>query len=181
MYDIITLYNILNSKIDTPELLQSVNINVPGYVTTRSTMPFRPPFVRTNYLQNSPIIRFQRSANLIREHLDLFFTSASAIKQFYLNQLEETGSSQTARVLVLLHQPSPFLSVLGDVLPRTQFNKVRVGGELSTAFTVESGLKQGDGLSPLLFNVTLQKVIQDIWKDDSLVCELLAYADDIAN
>jgi Reverse transcriptase (RNA-dependent DNA polymerase). len=73
------------------------------------------------------------------------------------------------------------LSVLGDVLPRTQFNKVRVGGELSTAFTVESGLKQGDGLSPLLFNVTLQKVIQDIWKDDSLVCELLAYADDIAN
>ncbi|KAI5727912.1 hypothetical protein M8J77_008580 [Diaphorina citri] len=91
MYDIITLYNILNSKIDTPELLQSVNINVPGYVTTRSTMPFRPPFVRTNYLQNSPIIRFQRSANLIREHLDLFFTSASAIKQFYLNQLEETG------------------------------------------------------------------------------------------
>ncbi|KAI5737941.1 hypothetical protein M8J77_000982 [Diaphorina citri] len=59
-------------------------------------------------------------------------------------------------------------------------NRVRVAGEVSSAFTVESGLKQGDGLSPLLFNITLEKVIKDLWKDEILVCKLLAYADDIA-
>lgn len=59
-------------------------------------------------------------------------------------------------------------------------NRVRVGYELSSAFTVESGLKQGDGLSPLLFNITLEKVIQELWKDNNLICKLLAYADDIA-
>lgn len=59
-------------------------------------------------------------------------------------------------------------------------NKVRVINELSSAFTVDSGVKQGDGLSPLLFNVTLESVIKDLWKDDTLVCKLLAYADDIA-
>uniref|UniRef100_A0A8D8Q0R7 Craniofacial development protein 2 n=1 Tax=Cacopsylla melanoneura TaxID=428564 RepID=A0A8D8Q0R7_9HEMI len=59
-------------------------------------------------------------------------------------------------------------------------NKVRVGGEMSSAFEVETGLKQGDGISPLLFNITLQKVIQDLWQDETLICKLLAFADDIA-
>lgn len=59
-------------------------------------------------------------------------------------------------------------------------NKVRVMGEESESFGVESGVKQGDGLSPLLFNITLEKVIKDLWKDNRLPAKLLAYADDIA-
>ncbi|KAL1446919.1 hypothetical protein WDU94_002705 [Cyamophila willieti] len=90
MFDMITLFNILHSNIDTPDLLSSININVPGYVTTRQTLPFRPPFVRTNYLQNSPLIRFQRSANMVRDHLDFFFTTSTTIRNYYSRYLQES-------------------------------------------------------------------------------------------
>lgn len=41
-------------------------------------------------------------------------------------------------------------------------NQVRVSDDVWSdwsAFTVDSGVKQGDGLSPLLFNITLESVI----------------------
>ena len=39
---------------------------------------------------------------------------------------------------------------------------VRIEGTLSPFFENKTGLKQGDPLSPILFNLTLQKVIQSI-------------------
>lgn len=88
MFDMITLFNILQNNIDSPDLLSSINVNVPGYVTSRQTLPFRPPFVRTNYLQNSPLIRFQRSANMARDHLDLFSTTLTSIRNHYSRYLQ---------------------------------------------------------------------------------------------
>uniref|UniRef100_A0A8D8S2S3 Uncharacterized protein n=1 Tax=Cacopsylla melanoneura TaxID=428564 RepID=A0A8D8S2S3_9HEMI len=82
MYDIITFFNILHSRVQTPDLLQSINIHVPRH-STRSNLPFKPPFVRTNYLQNSPLIRFQRLANSISNQIDFFSTSIAAIRQIY--------------------------------------------------------------------------------------------------
>ena len=37
---------------------------------------------------------------------------------------------------------------------------VRIEGTLSSFFENKTGLKQGDPLSPILFNLALQKVIQ---------------------
>ena len=37
---------------------------------------------------------------------------------------------------------------------------VKIGNQISNKFTVKSGLKQGDGLSPLLFNIVLDMVIR---------------------
>uniref|UniRef100_A0A8D8UTN6 Uncharacterized protein n=1 Tax=Cacopsylla melanoneura TaxID=428564 RepID=A0A8D8UTN6_9HEMI len=86
MFDMISFFNILHSDIDT-SLIESININVPGYSATRHTFPFRPQFVSTNYLQNCPLTRFQRSANSLKDQIDFFSTSVSAIKIYYSRQL----------------------------------------------------------------------------------------------
>jgi len=60
--------------------------------------------------------------------------------------------------------------------------KVRWQGEQSPLFEVKSGLKQGDALSPILFNLAFEQVIRDV--EDRVMelnknMTLLAYADDV--
>jgi len=62
-------------------------------------------------------------------------------------------------------------------------SKVRFQGALSQPFTVTTGVRQGDALSPLLFNIALESIMRSIhragqagpWAD----AVMLAYADDI--
>uniref|UniRef100_A0A8D8S0B5 Uncharacterized protein n=1 Tax=Cacopsylla melanoneura TaxID=428564 RepID=A0A8D8S0B5_9HEMI len=82
--DLITFHNILNSNVCLPQLLCDVNIHAPSH-RTRNPLPFCPPNVRTNYLMNSPLNRFQRLANDFSE-LDLFNTSINQIKSFFLHR-----------------------------------------------------------------------------------------------
>ena len=62
------------------------------------------------------------------------------------------------------------------------YSRVRVGEHLSDMFPIRNGLKQGDALSPLLFNFALQcairrvQVIQDGLKLND-THQLLVYAD----
>ena len=62
---------------------------------------------------------------------------------------------------------------------------VRIEGTLSSFFENKTGLKQGDSLSPILFNLALQKVMQSIQIIPSGIkigeekLNILAYADDI--
>jgi len=63
---------------------------------------------------------------------------------------------------------------------------VRIEGTLSYLFENKIGLKQGNTLSPILFNLALQKVIQSIEMVPSGIkigkeqLNRLSYADDIA-
>ncbi|VVC39091.1 Reverse transcriptase domain [Cinara cedri] len=63
--------------------------------------------------------------------------------------------------------------------------KVKVGDLISDPVLVKSGLRQGDALSPILFNLVLERVIREIninnqgFKLQDSSIELLAYADDI--
>lgn len=63
--------------------------------------------------------------------------------------------------------------------------KVQVGNSLSTAAQVRTGLRQGDALFPILFNVALEEVVQSTSFEHGGVqigktkINLLAYADDL--
>lgn len=59
--------------------------------------------------------------------------------------------------------------------------KVTIQNKISEDFGIDTGLKQGDVLSTLLFNIALQKVIGDLDRGNIIYksTQICAYADDI--
>lgn len=85
------------------------------------------------------------------------------------------------------------LALIKETLTNTK-SKVKFMGELSEPFEIKTGVRQGDGLSPLLFNCVLEKVIQE-WRMQkveqkvdqpiklgrtNVKVDCLAFADDLA-
>ena len=64
------------------------------------------------------------------------------------------------------------------------YSRVRVGKNVSDRFSIKNGLKQGDALSPMLFNFTLEYAIRRVQVNRNGLKlnakhQLLAYADDV--
>jgi hypothetical protein len=64
------------------------------------------------------------------------------------------------------------------------YSKVRIGKLFSDTFPIQNGLKQGDALSPLVFNFALECAITKVQENEvdlklNATHQLLVYADDI--
>jgi len=60
--------------------------------------------------------------------------------------------------------PKKLIGLTKMCMENTQY-QVKVDNILSEAFQVRTGLKQGDTLSPMLFNLALEETIREIQKE----------------
>jgi len=80
--------------------------------------------------------------------------------------------------------PSKIVNLIGAPISQTDI-KVKIANTISKPVGVTTGLRQGDALSPVMFNLVLEKIVREMNISEGIELGqvkigLIAYADDIA-
>ncbi|GCC32506.1 hypothetical protein chiPu_0010967 [Chiloscyllium punctatum] len=102
---------------------------------------------------------------------------------------DSVGHKLLIKSLQRVRLPKAFVSLIADLYTGNT-TVVEGNGNLTTPITIERGVKQGDPLSPILFNIALDPLVCSLERANSGVsmplgsrrvnCSTLAFADDIA-
>jgi len=87
------------------------------------------------------------------------------------------------KILIEFGIPRKLVRLIKTSLNET-YSRVRVGKNVSDRFPIRNGLKQGDALTPMLFNFALDYAIRTVQVNQdglklNVTHQLLAYADDV--
>ncbi|PSN39718.1 hypothetical protein C0J52_20676 [Blattella germanica] len=124
----------------------------------------------------------------LRDHQCVFRRNRSTIDQIFSlrqileNKWEYNGTEKLYSILINFRVPKKLVGLIGMCLYCTK-SRVRLGKQVSDNFEIHNGLKQGDALSPLLFNLVFEHAIKSLEDKEGVqlngIHKLLVCADDM--
>ncbi|CAG9134902.1 unnamed protein product [Plutella xylostella] len=124
---------------------------------------------------------------LLKQLMEKKWEYAQSIHSLFVDFTKAYDSIDREALFTILRNfkiPAKIVSMV-EVATKESRMKVRVGGELTEEFAVVTGLKQGDALSPMLFNLALEHVLRGVLELDFGLQlngkhKVVGYADDLA-
>jgi hypothetical protein len=121
---------------------------------------------------------------IIRQIMEKSYEFANDLHMVFIDYKQAYDSIDRERLWKILKNfglPTKLINMIKLCNTNTS-SRVKVNNEISSSFTINNGLKQGDAMSSVLFNMALESVIRKIPRTEILNLDeeniLLAYADD---